>query len=251
MKAGKLTRKGKGAVLSLGLVIAFGMVACTSTSESAVTSVSTTSVSGAVASGSPGADLPGPGPSVPVSVPSGYGQTTSGSQPTYAGGLPTQSSFSRPPIATTVVPAPGGGNVNQTVPSEPVTTLPALPPLSTATIGPGITANIKGVKSLTGVARGIGEVGGPAVALTLEVNNGTEALLDLSTVGFTVSDAAGVPSGALTGAPSAPLSGSLEPGKSATGVYVFTVPTGHKNPMQISISYGAGSPIALITTDVR
>ncbi len=224
------------------------LVGCTSSPNTSTESSTTqTSENTSVA---PNSESPGPGPSVPVSVSAGYDEAQTSSTATYSSEFPTAPTTSNPTLATTEVPAPGGGNVDQTVPEIPVTTLPAVPVSETADLGQDVAVTITDVKSVTGVARGPGEVGGPAAALTVKVENEGQDPISLSNFGIAANDNAGTPAISLSGEPASPMSGSVGPGQSASGVYVFALPANHLNPLQISISYGAGSPTALFIADV-
>lgn len=155
-----------------------------------------------------------------------------------------------PAAATTPVPPPQPGDINQTVAAVPVTTLPAAAVAETAEVGSGVLVEVVDVKPVTGTGRGPGEVGGPAAAVTVKITNSSPAVVALSQLEVTAQDSAGTPAGPLSGDPAAPMSGELAAGASGSGVYVFSLGASHQNPLMLSISYAAGAPVALYTADV-
>jgi hypothetical protein len=165
-------------------------------------------------------------------------------------GIPS-AQVSVPPAVTTDVPAPGGGDINQTVAEVPVTTNSPIDTSQTADLGGSVTANIVETKNIDGIARGAGEVGGPAIALTIEVNNGSGSPIELSDILVTAEDNAGTPAGPLSGDPASPLTGTLASEESAKGVFVFTFPSGAQEPMNVAVSYAAGFPVALFAVNVK
>ena len=155
-----------------------------------------------------------------------------------------------PAPAATPVPAPQSGDIRSTVPAVPVTTMPAVPVDRTAAVSAGVSVEVQKVAAVTGVARGPGEVGGPAAAVTVKLTNNSDQPLALSQLQVTAGDKAGTPTPSLSGAPAAAMAGSLDAGQSSTGVYVFSLGKNFSSPLQISISYSAGAPVALFTAAV-
>ncbi len=155
-----------------------------------------------------------------------------------------------PPAATTPVPAPQSGDINSTVSAVPMTTLPAAAVKETAEVGADIDVEVEKVTPVTGVARGPGEVGGPAAAVTVKMTNNSGKPIALNQVQVTAQDTSGRPTPSVSGEPASPMTGNLDSGKTATGVYVFTLGDGFSNPLVVSISYSAGAPVALFTADV-
>jgi hypothetical protein len=156
-----------------------------------------------------------------------------------------------PTPATTNVPAPGGGDINHTVADVPITTQSAVSADATVDLGGSVTANIVESKTITGVARGVGEVGGPAIELTIQIKNGSSAPIQLNAINVSVEDSASVPAGSLSGDPASPLIGTLESGASATGVFVFALPPSPQDPMHVAVSYAAGFPVALFAVSAK
>jgi len=153
--------------------------------------------------------------------------------------------------ATTPVPAPGGGNVNQTVPVVPVTTKAPVSLSVAASYGTGVTARMVKIDNIKTVAQLPGEIAGPGVALTVEITNSSTRVVELNSVVVDLIDVRGVPAIPMTAAPASPFAGSVAPGKSATGVYVFTLGSTYRDPGNISVSYSIGAPIVLFAGNVK
>lgn len=154
---------------------------------------------------------------------------------------------SLPPAATTEVPAPGSGNIDQTVPSVAETTAPSKPLGSVAEFGGRVTAKIVSIKAITGSANGPGEIAGPALAVTLRVDNGSAKSIDLVGVGVILTDSAGNPTSTLVGSPSSPFSGTLAAGGNATGTYVFTIASDKRRPITLALSYSTEAPTVVFS----
>lgn len=219
-----------------------------------VSASTTGSVGGSVATPTSGATdgstAPKPGsstqPGSPTSASSSTGASGSVTAPT-TGSTPVPASSPRPTAATTEVPAPGGGDVNETVPSVPQTTAPSRPLTSPADFGGRVTARIVSIKAIDGVAHGPGEIAGPALAVTLQVDNGSARPIDLAGVGVTLTDSAGDPASSLAGDPSSPLTGTVAAGGNAAGTYVFTVGADRRRPITLALSYSTEAPTVVFS----
>lgn len=154
------------------------------------------------------------------------------------------------PLPTATVEAPNGGSVDETVaPLEPGAT-ETVGIEETATLSDGVQVRVASAESLDVDAETPGEIAGPAVAVTLEIVNGTDAAIDLSTTMVSVLGADGSLGQPTTSTPFAPFLTSLEPGESATAVYVFLLPANERNSLNITVEYLAGAPIALFAGNV-
>jgi len=139
---------------------------------------------------------------------------------------------------------PKPGSINQTVPARRITTLPAASLSGTARYGGGITGTIERVAAVHATARQPGEVAGPAVAITFRLVNGSTRAISLDAVVTNVFDSAGTPGNSMSAPPADPLHGQLAAGKSAVGVYLFTLSAQHRDPVTVTISYSANAPVA-------
>ena len=219
----KLTTPVVGMLATIGLASALVVSGCSAPSSPAPSSsaaaVSTASVSPAAAIASAHSSASAP-------------QTT-------------QASLVKIPARTAPVPAPGGGNISQTVKPSPVRIAPAVPLTGTAQFGGGISASITKATRINAVAHLAGEVSGPAVAVTLSIRNDSAKSADLSQVVVTVADHDGLPASPISANASKPLAGSLAAGQSASGVYVFSLPAKAKDPISISVTFATTAPVVL------
>jgi hypothetical protein len=99
---------------------------------------------------------------------------------------------------------------------------------------------------VTVTGQGPGELSGPAVALTLQVTNGSARPLDLGTVTVSAS-MGGQEASSSEAAPARPFSGRLAPGAKAQGVYVFVLPAGGRRPVGVVVSLAPDLPVVRFT----
>jgi hypothetical protein len=170
--------------------------------------------------------------SATASAPEGPGTTKPG---------PTTSA----PATSSGTGGSGGGKLT-TVPSKSRTTLPPAPPTAAVQLGEGLTARLAGQRRVTVTGRGPGELSGPAVALTLELTNGSKASVPLGNVTVTAAGA-GEEASPSDSAPARPVSGSLAPGARTSGVYVFVLPQGRSVPLRVTVSATPTRPLAVFT----
>lgn len=154
------------------------------------------------------------------------------------------------PLPTETVPAPNGGSIEETVaPVAPGETQEAELG-ETAELEGGVNVTVSEVEALDVTATTPGEIAGPAVALTLTVENTSDEPIDLSTAMVSVTgskDSLGQPT---TSEPYSPFSGSVEPGKTSSGIYVFRLPADERDSLEVTVEYIAGAPIALFAGTV-
>ncbi len=158
---------------------------------------------------------------------------------------------SRAPLATVPVPAPGGGDINQTVPSVQVSSKAPVALSEPSDVNDGVTVRLAGIESLTTTAELPGEISGPGIEVTVEIANGSQSPVSLDNVVVNLVDGARTPAIPMTASPAKPFTGEVDPGNKAQAVYVFTVPTTYKNPATITVSYAAQSPVAVFTGNAR
>ena len=241
-------RRGRSSAVVAALAsLAVLTAACTGTSGADGTTSPATEAapsSPGVGPGSSTASTPAPsGPDASTADPSAPSEQSQSEQ------SPSEQSSSEqaPPPATTPVPPPSAGDINQTVAAVEPTTLAPASFQQAVTVDPQVTATVDGVQRVDATGRGVGEISGPALAYTVSITNTGSGALDLGAVSVNVQDESGAPFSSIDGDPAKPLSGSLEPGQSAQGVYVFTLPADFSGPTTLSLAYAAGAPIALFT----
>jgi hypothetical protein len=180
--------------------------------------------------------------STPVSEIAGTAPGTTGVEP---------ETVTAPPVASTPVPAPGGGDVNQTVAEVEISSNSPVALTATADYGNGVQVTLGAIESITTEAQLPGEIAGPGVKVTVEIVNGSVAGIELGNVIVDLADGAGTPAIPMSANPASPFTGSLAAGKTATGVYVFTVPSSYTNPATITVSYSAEAPVAVFVGDAK
>jgi hypothetical protein len=150
----------------------------------------------------------------------------------------------------TAVPAPSAGTATQTVaPVDPgATTKVALD--GTAKLPTGITISLGKVYSTHVSATTPGEIAGPAVVAVVHITNNTASTIDLGSTVVTLTDSDGNPGQGTTAGPASPFTATVGSGASLNGTYVFGVPKSGINPIQISVSYAGGAPVALFAGNV-
>jgi hypothetical protein len=148
-------------------------------------------------------------------------------------------------------------------PDEAVTTAPTMPeataPTSDANVlpvalpsvgldepaasGDGVSAAVLSVEAIEGSGSGPGNISGPALRVTLELTNGTAAPVALDFVSVSVTHGtARTPASPLNDPSAAPFTGTLEPGATGEGAYVFSVPKDDRGLVTVSVGYRAGAP---------
>lgn len=200
------------------------------TSLLAVTALSACSSGGSGATGS--ATLPS---ATQTSTKPSDGQATSQGSTSATGGVAPSASTS--PASTSHAPAPSGTQ-------PPGSTAPIT---STATFGGKITGQIDKIATVTASGSGSGQTKGPGLAITVTVHNGSSApiSLDSAVVNLAVGTAQ-TPGDPADGPPAKPFSGSVKPGASATGVYVFRVDQ-TSGPVAVTVSYSPTAPAVTFT----
>lgn len=114
----------------------------------------------------------------------------------------------------------------------------------------GITVEIDSVEAIEVEAETPGEESGPAVVVTVTATNGSAEPQEVDSAVVTLTaadDELGI--GTTAGSPS-PLSGTVEPGQSATGRYVFMLDPAADRAVTVSVNYAAGEPVAVFTGKV-
>lgn len=234
---GSSTRRRLTAAAAVTLLLAVG--ACSKDPGAPAAPGSAAPGSAAPTAGSSGSAEPVPAPSTAAPGPS-TGAPSGSAAP----------SSTLPPPATTPVPAPTpGGGIDQTVaPQKEVTKKPVKLDKPSDT-GEGATVRITSVKAINAKAQLPGEVAGPAVALTVVVKNSSAEPLNIGTVVVSLLDATGAPGNEMSSAPAKPLTGTLASGKTATGVYVFTVGKQRREPISVSVTLTGGAPVLVFEGD--
>lgn len=116
-----------------------------------------------------------------------------------------------------------------------------------AALADGVDVRLGSVTAIDATAELPGETSGPGVQLVVELTNTSSAAVDLSTFSIDLTDADGVSAGQVTTDPARPVMGSLEPGATATGTYVFVVPAADRAEARVVMSLVASRPRVVLT----
>lgn len=155
----------------------------------------------------------------------------------------TGSSATSPSVPPgTPVSPPSSGNINETV--TPSATPEAIKTDLTAPATPmnGLSARVSKVEAITAKAQGPGEVSGPAVAVTITLENTGSQPFDTSLLSVNLTDSKGLPGDGMIASPAAWIKQPVPAGGKVTGVYVFSVPKANRHPITISLSVNPGLP---------
>ncbi|MCR2814206.1 DUF4352 domain-containing protein [Microbacterium sp. zg.Y1090] len=114
----------------------------------------------------------------------------------------------------------------------------------TAVVTDGVTASVTGIESVTGEAKLPGEISGPALRVTAEIANDTDAAIDLTTTVVTVyygddllqASPVSLPEGS-------PFPRSVAPGEKASGTFVFEVPEDQRGRVRVEVDLVVTEPI--------
>ena len=173
---------------------------------------------------------------------------------------PPAPSTAPPSVTGTPSPAPTGAagpaTPQPTVPARPVRRLPPVPLVGPdgaarpAEVG-ALRVDVLEIAPAVSAGQGPGEVQGlDAVAVTVRWTNAGSSAVRLTDVVVDMSYGAAVPASPVSGPPSRPVTGSVRPGGTATGVYVFAVPTDQRRRVELSVSSGAALPRAVFAGPV-
>jgi hypothetical protein len=155
------------------------------------------------------------------------------------------------PVPRRTVAPPSPGSIHQKVATTTAASLKPVPLTGTARYGGGVTGLITEVSGVDAKAQGPGEVAGPAVQVTVRIDNGSTHRISLGDVVVNVYNAANDPGVPVSTYVNQSLRGSLAPGRHANGTYAFTLPLAGRNPVTVSVSYSPAAPIALFVGSVK
>ncbi len=125
-------------------------------------------------------------------------------------------------------------------------------PDATIVADDGIELSLSSLQAVQGEATSAGETSGPAIRATVLVVNTDTEPLDLEYV--TVNAYSGkdrAPAGTLTQPGGAPFEGTLAPGESAEGTYLFSVAEADREDVTITVDYLFGARTAVFRGDLR
>ncbi|MCA0144564.1 hypothetical protein [Blastococcus sp. LR1] len=163
----------------------------------------------------------------------------------------TSSSAAPSTPAPAPLPAPPAASEVPAPPADPAQLPPGLAPVAfdqEAVGADGVTARVVSLDGVRGTAEGAGNIAGPALRATVRLTNGTGAPVDLGLVSVTMSSGAdATPASPLDDPTRVPFGGTLAPGGTAEGVYFFSVPTGERDLVTLTVGYRAGTPFLVFS----
>lgn len=110
----------------------------------------------------------------------------------------------------------------------------------------GIQARLSLIESVEGEAVIPGEVGGPALRVTLDVTNATGEPFSTPAVVVNLYTGEGLsPAGPVLNPGGSPFPEKIPPGGSARGVYLFTVPSQERKNVTVEVDLAVGTPIVV------
>lgn len=177
--------------------------------------------------------------------------SSAASQDPAEGSAATNGTKSRPSepgsTARGAEPRPSGSSATAPVPpeAEPVRVG------DMARLPGGLQVAIVGSESVAGKAKFAGEVSGPALRLTIQIRNRGRVPLDLAYVA--VNAYAGrdrTPAPPITRPGGRPMTGTLEPGKSARGVYLFSLSRAERRNVTVGVDVRPGAATAIFRGDL-
>lgn len=147
---------------------------------------------------------------------------------------------------TAFEPPPGPTDANEPPPSLPPVALDAR-----GEVGNGVVATLPSIDEIEGEAQGPGNIAGPAIRVTVRIENGTAEPVSLDGVAVNMYTGAELtPASPLDDPSRREFAGTVPPGQSAEGVYVFSVPADARDSVTVEVGYVAGAPLLIFTGPV-
>jgi hypothetical protein len=170
---------------------------------------------------------------------SGGAAAATGSAATTTTAGPTAGSGAAP---TTAAPATGATEGAEELPAE----LPEVALDAPAAAGNGVVATLPSIEAIQGSATGPGNVNGPALRVTVRIQNGTAEPISLDGVATNMySGSDRTPASPLDDPSRRPFAGTVAAGETAEAVYVFSVPVDVRDDITVEVGYAAGAPLLL------
>ncbi|WP_158590153.1 hypothetical protein [Amnibacterium setariae] len=107
-----------------------------------------------------------------------------------------------------------------------------------------LSAEVVKTEAVQGTAEGPGEIAGPSVRFTIRLSNSTGRAVDLSsTVVNAYSGADGAPAVQLRSPGGRAFPTRVANGSSATGVFVFNIPSDERSKVEVTVDTAVGNPV--------
>jgi len=148
--------------------------------------------------------------------------------------------------------SPSAGDETPTATPEEPTAEPEPAPTQTVPVDEegtpeaGVTAAVSKIEAVEGTAEVPGEVGGPSLRVTVQIDNQTGSELDLSFAVVNLYYGEDMKPALPLGQPGVePFPGSVDAGGSASGTYVFNVPVDERDDITIELDLSVDSTVVL------
>lgn len=174
------------------------------------------------------------------SGPSVGGEPGGGS--TATGAIPTQTDA---PVPLPSVPSSTVTGSPSAVAPEPEVTVTAKvnKPIEPE---PGLTARVSRIEAVKGDAHGPGEIAGPALRVTLRLDNESQSRIVAESIVVNLYyGAKNHPAGPLSGPGLKPFTGVIDKGQKSSGSYVFSVPVDQRRKVRIEFRYSTEAPVTI------
>jgi hypothetical protein len=175
------------------------------------------------------------------------------------GGRPTAT----PPVASATAAPSSNANPTATPVPEPSiasptatgtpTVEPTRKPTSVKTgidnkveTAPGVVARVKSLEAVKGEARGPGEIAGPALRVTISIQNDSKKAIrtELGLINVYYGKDR-KPAGTLSGPGVTAFPAEIPAGGTGTGTSVFSVPTSARDRVEVEFSYSTEAPVVI------
>ncbi len=145
-----------------------------------------------------------------------------------------------------------GSPATAVIPSVAVSTKAPVSFSEPGDFGGGVTVKVVKTADQTSTDTGPGSIQGQAVvAFTLEFTNRSSQPLPVNTVNVTATyGKAQTPASPANASTDTPLSGTIKPGASATGVYAFAIPKSARADVSLQLWYAQGKPVVVFAGTV-
>jgi hypothetical protein len=119
-----------------------------------------------------------------------------------------------------------------------------------ADFGDGVVVRLSGIRATQVEGRMPGEFSGPGIDVTVEMTNRSDRTIDVGNVTVALIDGGGDLAIPIQDPQRPELRGSLAPGESRTGTYLFYLPPEDRSGATVTISYAAGAPVVQFIGDL-
>lgn len=155
---------------------------------------------------------------------------------------------SAPPSTAPQSPTPGG---EQSTDPDGRQTLPPADFDDAVAVEGGARVSVSSIEDVDGEAVVPGEVSGPAVRITVEVENDTEEAIDLTTAVVTVyAGESGLQANPVSKPAGKAFPSEVAPGNTAQGAFVFELPEDQRSGVRVEVDLSVSDPLIAFEGDI-